>query len=233
MSDTPKVYAAIAAVQADVSAEGLAKTGRNEKQNYDFRGIDGLLNLLSPILVKRLLFIVPTVVDRIITHNGKTIHVFIEVEYAITHIEDKSTIIVKTFGEGLDYSDKAVYKAMSGALKYMAFQTFCIPLKGMVDAEGDNPEHEEEPPKPKAKLPSTPPKDTRSKADIAKQAETIAKLQDDIEAFGNNGVAAVLEICSGKPYNGLEPKSMTREMALGLHRDLMTLKDQLTAKEKK
>lgn len=97
--------------------------------------------------------------------------------------------------------------------------------------EGDNPEHDEEP--PKAKPQSTPPKDTRSKADIAKQAETIAKLQGEVEALGDNGVAAVLEICSGKPYHGLEPCSMTREMALGLHRDLMTLKDQLTAKEKK
>ena len=231
MTYTPKVYAAIAEVQADVSALGLAKTERNEGQKYDFRGIDGLLNLLSPILVKRSLFIVPTVVDHAITHTGKTVHVIIEVEYAITHVDDQSAVIVRTFGEGLDYSDKAMYKALTGAFKYMAYPIFCIPLKGMIDAEGDNPKHEEEP--PKAKPQTTPPKDTRSKADIAKQAETIAKLQDDIEAFGNNGVAAVLEICSGKPYNGLEPKSMTREMALGLHRDLMTLKDQLTAKEKK
>jgi hypothetical protein len=46
-------------------------------------------------------------------------------------------------GEGQDAGDKAVYKAMTGALKYCLLKTFLIPT-------GDDPERDETPAKPPA-----------------------------------------------------------------------------------
>jgi hypothetical protein len=40
MSETPKVYAAIAAVMGKLSKEGIAKNRNNSQQGYKFRGID-------------------------------------------------------------------------------------------------------------------------------------------------------------------------------------------------
>ena len=45
-----KVYAAINAVQAALSKEGIAKTRKNLQQGYAFRGIDEVMNALAPIL---------------------------------------------------------------------------------------------------------------------------------------------------------------------------------------
>ena len=89
-------------------------------------------------------------------------------------------------------------------------------------AQADN-----EPPAPvdSPKVEPTPPKPDKS--------IVIGKLMAEIEALGDNGAAAVKEICSGEPYNGLTVESMDRDMGLKLYRDLETLKKQLTTKEAK
>ena len=40
----------------------------------------------------------------------------------------------------MDSGDKATNKAMSAAYKYAMFQTFCIPVEGTPDADGDSHE---------------------------------------------------------------------------------------------
>jgi len=46
----PEVYAAIAAVSSDLARCGVPKAGRNEAEQYQFRGIDQIYNRLSPAL---------------------------------------------------------------------------------------------------------------------------------------------------------------------------------------
>ncbi len=234
MTDTPKVYAAIAEVQADFSKMGLGKDGKNKFQGYDFRGIDSLMEALSPLLVKHGLIIIPhgkshSLRERAGKGGKAMFHAIVEMEYRVIHKDDANsdgvtTIIVGPFyGEALDTSDKATNKAMSFAYKYMAFQTFCIPIKGQDEGDKDHnevaPEAEE-------------PKDPRTKAEIAKQVDSVCDLMVEVEAH-DGGDAAVREIYSGKPYLGVDIGSMSHSMATDLYRDLTTVLSHLEEKKKK
>ncbi len=164
---TPKVYAAIAAVQKGFSEMGLGKKDRNDFHKYDFRGIDALMIALSPLLVKHGLIILPRGVARTSeerrTNEGKaSFRVTLDIDYSIICVEDATLVTVGPFyGEAMDTSDKATNKAMSFAYKYMAFQTFCIPITGQDEGDNDSPEvaasvagsDTPPPPEPKKKQP--------------------------------------------------------------------------------
>jgi hypothetical protein len=49
---TPKVYEAIAKVQAELARTGISKDRTNSQPgaNYKFRGIDDVYNVLAPLL---------------------------------------------------------------------------------------------------------------------------------------------------------------------------------------
>ena len=61
---TTKVYEAIAAVMAEMSATGIDKTRKNQQQGYSFRGIDDVYAALAPVLAKNRLCILPRVMSR-------------------------------------------------------------------------------------------------------------------------------------------------------------------------
>nr|NIR35086.1 hypothetical protein [Actinomycetota bacterium]NIS29148.1 hypothetical protein [Actinomycetota bacterium]NIU64548.1 hypothetical protein [Actinomycetota bacterium]NIW26339.1 hypothetical protein [Actinomycetota bacterium]NIX18907.1 hypothetical protein [Actinomycetota bacterium] len=50
MADKPSVHEAVSAVMEAVQAIG--KTDRNKRQNFDFRGIDTVINAVGPELRK-------------------------------------------------------------------------------------------------------------------------------------------------------------------------------------
>ena len=126
-----EVYKAINKVQSELAAIGLAKDRRNTMQNYNFRGIDDVYNVLSPLLAKHGLCILPRVLTRDVTTHitpkgGTLFYVAVEVEFDFVASSDGSKHVVKTFGEAMDSGDKATNKAMSAAYKYAAFQAFAI-----------------------------------------------------------------------------------------------------------
>jgi hypothetical protein len=129
---TPAVYRAIAGVIDDLAKVGISKTRRNQQQNYAFRGIDDVLNALSPLLAKHGLVIVPRVTDRVVTERqtskgGVLFYVVVAAEFDFIAAEDGSVHTARMYGEAMDSADKATNKAMSAAYKYAAFQVFCIP----------------------------------------------------------------------------------------------------------
>lgn len=135
-----EVYKAINKVQSELAAVGLAKDRRNTMQNYNFRGIDDVYNVLSPLLAKHGLCILPRVLTREVTTHitpkgGTLFYVAVEVEFDFVASSDGSKHVVKTFGEAMDSGDKATNKAMSAAYKYAAFQAFAIPTEGDNDAD--------------------------------------------------------------------------------------------------
>jgi len=149
MSTTiPAIYAAINAVMADISKEGIGKDRTNEAQKYKFRGIDDVYNALAPILSRHKLIILPRVLSREVTervsikeYQGQKkesvlFYVAVEVEFDLIAGEDGSKHTIKTYGEAMDSGDKATNKAMSAAYKYAAMQAFCIPTEGDNDADG-------------------------------------------------------------------------------------------------
>ena len=145
-----KVYQAISNVAKDLCAVGIAKTGVNKDQGYNFRGIDAFLNTLSPILTKHGLVVVPRYDSPTLTEAGKTakgnaiMYATVRGEFDLIAVEDGTKHTAVCIGEGKDSGDKAISKAMSTAFKYMAAQSFCIPFVGMSDTEDEHIESEGE-----------------------------------------------------------------------------------------
>jgi len=127
---------------------GVSKQGKNDSQGYSFRGIDQVLNVLSPILVESKLLIIPEVVEcetkQYKTARGSTLfNTTITINYVIKSLVDDSFIVTKVVGMGSDSGDKSVSKAMSMAYKYFAFQTFCIPIDSQSVDDSDKSDPEE------------------------------------------------------------------------------------------
>ena len=135
------VYKSINAVQSDLAKIGIAKDSVNSFDKYNFRGIDAVYNVLSPLLAKHGLCILPRMISRTCEERasqkgGALFYVTVEAEFDFVCAEDGSKHTVKTYGEAMDRGDKATNKAMSAAYKYACFQAFAIPTEGDNDADG-------------------------------------------------------------------------------------------------
>lgn len=140
------VTQAILHVMDDLSKIGLSKDRKNQQQGFMYRGVDELMNVLAPILVKNRLLILPRTLEREQTERlskggGALFCVVLKTEYEFVCVEDDSFKIVGPFfGEAMDSADKATNKAMSIAYKYACFETFCIPTEA--DNDPDDTTHE-------------------------------------------------------------------------------------------
>lgn len=140
MTDTPKVYSSIAAVQLAMSKEGIAKGRKNQQQGYAFRGIDDVYAALAPHLAANGLCILPRVmaretVERQTKTGGNLFYTSLTVEFDFVAVADGSKHTVCTIGEAMDSGDKSSNKAMSAAYKYACFLAFAIPTEGDNDAD--------------------------------------------------------------------------------------------------
>ena len=122
------VQQAVAAIIGELG--GIGKNQRNTDQGYNFRGIDDVLKQLHPLLGKHGVVIVPNVVEREyeerVSAKGSVGHcAHLHIGYRIYGPAGDS-IEGSTWGEGLDYGDKATNKAMTAAYKYLLFQLFAV-----------------------------------------------------------------------------------------------------------
>lgn len=155
MTDSNKihVYAAINAVQADLSKAGITKDRTNSQgSGYKFRGIDDVYNAIASLLATHKLCILPRVTERTQEERaskagGALFYTTLRVEFDLVSAVDGSTHTIATFGEAMDSGDKSTNKAMSAAYKYACLQAFCIPTEG--DNDADATTHE-----PTAKAPA-------------------------------------------------------------------------------
>jgi hypothetical protein len=139
-SSAPKVYSAINAVARELSRRGVGKLQSNDQDQYQYRGIDDVLNRLSPVLAQHKLCVLPRVLERLCQErnggNGTLlISVSLKVAFDLVSVQDGSIHTLEAYGEALDGGDKATSKAMSAAFKYVLLQAFCVPVVGMEDAD--------------------------------------------------------------------------------------------------
>lgn len=137
-----KIYGAIIATMKDIGAIG--KDQKNTFDGYKFRGIDDVYNALQPAMIKNGIFVAPTLLemvqeDRTSRKGEQMIHTSLKVQFTF-YADDGSFIETVVPGEAADRSDKSINKAMSAAFKYACFQTFCIPVAEMKDADAESPE---------------------------------------------------------------------------------------------
>ena len=142
-----KIYQAINSIMKEIGAIG--KNQKNQQQNFMFRGIDAVMNAISPALIKYKVFVVPEVLEqtreeRQTKTGSNLIYSVCKMKYTF-YAEDGSFVEAVVVGEGMDSGDKATNKAMSIAFKYACFQVFCIPTEEMKDPDEEC--HEVEPKK--------------------------------------------------------------------------------------
>lgn len=148
------VYKAIHGVLTDLSKIGIGKDKKNQQQGFQYRGVDDVMNVVSSLLAKHGLLILPRVtrrecIERQSAKGNALFYAILEVEYDFVSAEDGSKHVVGPFvGEAMDSGDKSSNKAMSIAYKYACFEAFCIPVEG--DNDPDAQTHDVKPKAPDA-----------------------------------------------------------------------------------
>lgn len=115
-------------------AGALAKTMEaGSGLKFAFRGIDGVINHLSPYFQKYGVVVVPAVVDKVTSTReiagGKAItQTDLLVMYTF-YAPDGSSVAVQTAGLAQDYADRSAAQAQSVALRIALLQTFFLPTQ--------------------------------------------------------------------------------------------------------
>lgn len=140
MEEKKSLYAKMASVMGKVGY--IKKRGRNSVQGYDYVMAADIAGEMAKLFAEAGLAFAP--VEQQLewetreSQRGNAMFVCrLKVSYSISDMETGESILIPSFGEGMDSGDKAAYKAMTGALKYALIQTFLI-------AAGDDPEDETE-----------------------------------------------------------------------------------------
>lgn len=127
----PTVHEAWAQVMADVKA--VAKTGHNKQQDYNFRGIDGVLNAAGPAMREHGVVVIPSLLDasyRDVEVGAKRTlmrEATVKVRYTIIGPAGDTIDYGEVPGESLDSGDKGTAKAMSVAYRIFLLQALSIP----------------------------------------------------------------------------------------------------------
>ena len=237
MADKEMIYGLIGQAMQKIGAIG--KNTKNAQQGFMYRGIDAVMNALSPVMSELGLFICPEVIEQ--TREERTNKNGTNLLYSILKIKytmfapDGSNVSCVVIGEGMDTGDKASNKAMSVGLKYACFQLFMIPTEEMIDPDAEV--HEVKPktaPKPvqtpmkkdvpatveqTATLPKNEPADPSVEVldFLAREREELRKAREITKAenvaLWNAQVAALKEagMCPNKPL-----KDFTKDEAVDL-----------------
>lgn len=154
-----EILTALNAVQAEiVELGGISKVRDTNSTNaafkFKFRGIDDMYNVISSLLVKHKIVIIPHLERAQCTkHTTKkgdiTFKTHVIMRYSLFSCVDGSYIESCVIGESNDTTDKSGAKALSVAQKYMFIQTFSIPTASSPSDEqnssrqwGQQPDHQ-------------------------------------------------------------------------------------------
>lgn len=175
------VWAALSLVMADV--QNVSKSGRNESQNFNFRGIDAVMNAVGPALRARGVIVLPSVKDvnyeSYQTRNGAQMR-NCTMTVAFTFVGPAGDLLVcSTVGEAADSGDKATSKAHSVAFRTALLQALCIPTD---EPDPDASAHE------RATAPAPPAVITSAQYERIKKACDTKELRDEFR--GRFGVPA-------------------------------------------
>ncbi len=126
----------------------VEKKGRNSFFNYDYARETDILDAVRTKLAEHGIFVFTSVEHTDVketakrTRDGSPVNlVFVKTKHTFWDGESGETAEVFGTGCGEDSGDKAIYKAITGAMKYFISKNFLI-------STGDDPEKDSEPSKP-------------------------------------------------------------------------------------
>lgn len=142
------------------AVDSIGKNRKAEIENrqgqdfsYKFRGIDDAMDavghgmrqvglIMRTEVIGRDYHLTP--VSRKFANGGESTQLWstsvLTMRYTFVDPADMSELSFEMVGEGKDSSDKASSKAASMACKYALFQALMIPVKGMEESDGQNPQ---------------------------------------------------------------------------------------------
>lgn len=127
---TLDIYQRISLVMEEVGA--VKKERKNTQHNFNFRGVDDVVNAVSPILRKYGIVVIPQILEemheQVATGSNRTMMgwVRLKVRYRLAISKD-DFIETDIPSEAFDTGDKATAKAMSVAYRTMFLQVLCLP----------------------------------------------------------------------------------------------------------
>ena len=199
----PKIYGAIAAIQAEIGSIPKNGTGPQAQGAYKFIANDDIVDALSKLLTKHKVIVQPKTLDyQLVTREigaNRTVSltsVTLETTYIST--EDGSEFKVVTVGEGADNGDKGARKAYTQASKVANLLTFAIatgePDPDALDAPINTPAAASQSP-------------TAKKIANAKGGDS-SQIANEIKAFlGANGLAGSVANSIGDRISGGKPSA--------------------------
>lgn len=138
----PLIYAAMAAILGEIDA--IPKNRRNQEQNFQFRGIDDVLNELHGAFKKHKVFVTSELLGRecdpYTTSKGTFMRHWVGTYQFTFHAEDGSSISSVMAGEASDAGDKGLLKTASAAFKMTLLQAFLIATEEEKDPDGQTPD---------------------------------------------------------------------------------------------
>jgi hypothetical protein len=181
----------------------VQKTGKNAFHGYKYAGEADLLDKLRPAMLEAGLILLPSVDEvRGPDEHGNTT---VRVGYTLMH-KDGDVWPDKIYAAGCGgdkanngkIGDKGVYKAITGANKYLLFKLFQIETGDDPESEtaADDKESDRAAPAPKQAKPAVPtptpsPAGTDKTADMLIEALKLAKSVDDLNKWGNSDATQV------------------------------------------
>jgi hypothetical protein len=168
------VYEALSAVMAEVGA--VSKNDYNQGQRFNFRGIDAVVNAVSPALRRHGVIVTPSVqsIDYGTVEVGQKRtpmgHVRLVVQYTFSHVGG-GAVTATVPGEAMDSGDKATAKAMSVAFRTALLQALCLPTD---EPDPDSQSYERS-------ISTAVPEMDRDSFDRAMKAITLAADEDSIQ----------------------------------------------------
>jgi hypothetical protein len=170
MSETRKIFTAMAAILKDFGF--VAKSATNPHFKYNYRGVDDALGAIHPLMAKHGVFL--TLVNmqaQFMDLPNQNVRCVVHATARFV-ADDGSFVDASLVGEGVDKGDKALMKAQANGLKYVVWYTFCVPTTETKDSEAFPEPTDDEKPAYKVEKPT---KTTRAKAPSTPVAQTTRK----------------------------------------------------------
>ena len=138
-----KIYTAMANVQDHMLANPIAKTQKNKFANYNYRGIESVVQAFSLPLAQNKIILAPQDV-KVSTKfiDGKTTHTRISGKLRFISLEDESYIERSYEGHSQSTQGKDLEAAKSFAYRDALLETFCVPFE-QTEPEITDPESEQ------------------------------------------------------------------------------------------
>lgn len=155
-----KVYEKIHAVMAEIGV--IEKTGFNQFNKYKYASDSDLVENIRPLLIKHRLLLIPSQEESKVTmyeslkngvKEGEQFLTELIVKYKILDVDSGEYIEITSRGQGSDKGDKGIYKAATGASKYLMLKLFCLETsddpendKNEINGNGHKPYNQNKPP---------------------------------------------------------------------------------------